>query len=296
MKAGRHHRVARSGRARRGLLAGALVAIALQCPAAEAAGCKIQTMELPVRMIGSRAVATVGINGTEVPLVVDTGAFFSMLTPSAAEQLHLSTHSLPRGMFIQGLAGKAEAQATTVDRLQLFKGELPKVDFVVGGNEDVPGTMGLLGRNILTLTDVEYDLAHGMIRLVVPNEECEKSIMAYWAVDRQVAELDLLHGFREHLPGIRARVKINDATVTALFDTGASTLLSLHAAHRAGVDDAAMKPNGKHYGIGTDSVRSWTARIAKVDFGGEAILNNELMVDDFNLPDNDMLLGIDFFL
>lgn len=274
-----------------------LLALGLQFgAAAHAAGCHLKYMELPVRMVGSRAVATLGINDTQVSLVVDSGAFFSMLTPAAAAALHLDLHPLPRGMFIQGLAGRAEAQLATVDRLQLAKDVIPHVDFVVGGNEGIPGTMGLLGRNILSFADTEYDLAHGMIRLVFPSDECEKSNMAYWAADMQVAELPLLHAFRDRAPPIRAKVKINDATVTALFDTGATTLLSLRAAHRAGLKDADLTSNGKHYGVGTDSVKSWTARIAKVDFGGEAVMNNQLVVDDYELPDNDMLVGVDFFL
>jgi tetratricopeptide (TPR) repeat protein/predicted aspartyl protease len=284
-------------RMRRGFLAAALVAIGLLGPAgAQAAGCSLKYMDLPVRMVGSRAIATLDINGSPVSLVVDSGAFFSMLTPSAAAQLKLSLHPLPRGLVITGLAGRAEAQLATVDRLQLGKGSIPDVDFIVGGNEDVPGTMGLLGRNILSFADTEYDLAHGIIRLVIPSEACEQSNMAYWAADMPVAELPLLHAFRDRSPPIRARVKINDQTVTALFDTGATTLLSLRAAHRAGVKDADLVANGRHYGIGTDSVKSWTTRIAKVDFGGEAIMNNQLVVDDYDLSDNDMLVGVDFFL
>ena len=284
-------------RARRGWLAAGLAALALQgLSASAAAACSLKYMEMPIRMVGSRAVAMLGIDGTQVPLVVDTGAFFSMLTPAAAEQLHLKTHPLPWGMRIQGLAGDAVAQVATVDRLELFKGEVPNVDFVVGGNEDASGTMGLVGRNILGLTDTEFDLAHGMIRLVIPSDDCEKSDMAYWAGGRQSTMLELLHAFRDPRPPLRALIRVNDKPVKALFDTGAMTLLSLRAAHLAGLKDADLKPKGKDYGIGTRSVDSWTARVAKVDFGGEAILNNELVVDDYDMQDNDMLVGIDFFL
>jgi tetratricopeptide (TPR) repeat protein/predicted aspartyl protease len=284
-------------RARRALFAAALAALGLQCPAgAQAAGCRLKYMELPVRMVGSRAVATLGINDTRVSLIVDSGAFFSMLTPAAAAALHLKLHPLPGGMVIRGLAGHAVAQMATVDRLQLAKDVIPNVDFIVGGNEDVAGTMGLLGRNILSFADTEYDLAHGMIHLVVPSEDCEKANMAYWAAGMQVEELPLLHAFRDPAPPIRAKIKVNDKTVKALFDTGATTLLSLRAAHRAGLKDADLTPNGRHYGIGTDSVPSWTARIEKVDFGGEAIMNNQLVVDDYDVTDDEMLVGVDFFL
>jgi len=287
----------RGRHARHGLLAAALVTIGLHGPgAAQAAGCKIQVMELPIKMIGRRAVATVHINGTEVPLVVDTGAFFSMLTPAAAEQLHLRTHSLPYGMTVLGLTGKVEARVTTVDQLEVLGGQVPNVDFVVGGNEDASGTMGLLGRNILSLTDTEYDLAHGMIRLVVPNDACDKANMAYWAGETPVAELTLLHNFREKLASFRADVKVNDKRLTAVFDSGAQTLLSLDGAHRVGIADAAMTPNGQAWGVGTAKAASWTAHVDKVDFGGEIVLNNRLLVNDFKMLDSDMLLGIDFFL
>ena len=53
------------------------------------AACQVESVELPVRMVGPRAMATVGINGTPVPLIVDSGAFFSMLTDAAAAQLKL---------------------------------------------------------------------------------------------------------------------------------------------------------------------------------------------------------------
>ena len=280
-----------------GLIAGALVAIGLQWPATGlAAGCQIKVMELPVKMVGRRAIATLGINGTEAPMVVDSGAFFSFLTEAAAEQLHLDTHPLPRGMGIFGLAGHVEARATTVRRLELLKGQIPDVDFIVGGNEDIPGTMGLLGRNILSFTDTEYDLAHGMIRFVFPSDECEKSNMAYWAGDTPVAELDLMRGFGERTPEIKARIQVNGKTVKAVFDTGATTLIALHTAQRLGVKDTDMTPNGKAWGAGIGKVDSWIARIDKVDFGGETVLNNHLVVDDFDMPDHDMLVGVDFFL
>ena len=279
-------------------IAGALLAIGLQCPAAShAAGCHIKVIELPVKMVRGRAIATVQINGTDAPMFVDSGAFFSFLTPAAAEQLHLETRALPRGLEIVGLAGKVEARATTVRRLGLVGGEFPDIQFVVGGNEDVPGTMGLIGRNILSIADMEYDLAHGMIRFVFPSDECDKSNMAYWAGEATVADLDLIRGFGERTPEIKARIQVNGKAVKAVFDTGAQTLMSLRAAHRVGVNDADMTPKGKDWGAGTDKVDSWIAHIDKVQIGGETITNNTLVVDDFEMPgDHDMLVGVDFFL
>jgi tetratricopeptide (TPR) repeat protein/predicted aspartyl protease len=278
------------------LLTGALLALGLQGVHAAEGHCAIRMLEMPVKMDGSRAVATVGINGTTVPLVVDTGAFFSMLNDAAAAQLKLKLHPLPFGMQIQGVAGRVEARATTVDHLQLLKGDLPDVDFVVGGNELEVGAMGLMGRNILGFTDTEYDLAHGVIRFIVANDDCAKANMAYWAGDTPVSEVELEHEFRQKSPAIRALVELNGHKMLALFDTGATTAVSLSAAHRAGVKDADMTPSAQVRGAGRGKVQSWTAPFDRVELGGEAVLHNRLSVADFELSDSDMLMGIDFFL
>ncbi|MDQ2928433.1 MAG: retroviral-like aspartic protease family protein, partial [Pseudomonadota bacterium] len=170
------------------------------------AGCEIQTLELPVKMVGSRAVATVGINGTPVPLTVDSGAYFSMLTDAAATQLNLPLTPSPR-LRVEGIAGKVDVQTTTVDKLRLLKGDIPRVEFIVGGNEPGAGTMGLMGRNLLSFADAEYDLAHGVIRLIVPSDGCAKANMAYWAGSSPVSEIDLITPFGAETPAIRAQVK-----------------------------------------------------------------------------------------
>ena len=278
------------------LMAGALLALGLQASHAAEGQCGIQLLELPVKMVGSRAIASLGINGTTVPLVVDSGAFFSFLTEAAAAQLHLKLHPLPFGFEVLGLVGKVDAQATTVDHLELLKGDLPGVEFVVGGNELEVGSMGLLGRNILSLTDTEYDLAHGVIRFVVPNDNCAKSNMAYWAGDTPVSEIELLHDPRQRLPAIRALVEVNGRKTAALFDTGATTTVSLHAAHKAGVKDADMTPREEMAGAGRGKTKSWTAKFDRIELGGEAVLHNRLQVGDFEMADSDMLVGIDFFL
>ncbi len=291
-----HHIDATRRVARSGLLAAALLAAGM--PAAHAAEerCSVQVMEMPVKMVGTRAIATVGINGTTVPLIVDSGAFFSMLTEAAAAQLKLKLHPLPYGLEIQGLTGKVDARMTVVDHLQLLKGDLPDVDFVVGGNEPGSGSMGMMGRNMLSFTDTEYDLAHGMIRFVFPRGDCSKTNMAYWAGETPVSEVTLMHEYREKQPSIRAVVELNGHKTTALFDTGATTSVSLHGAHKAGVEDAAMTPDGDVIGAGRGRTRSWTAAFDRVELGGEAVIHNRLEVADFDMIDADMLIGIDFFL
>ncbi len=284
-----------AGRSR---LASMLAALALLLPAATHAKCSLQTAELPVTMVGARAIATVRINGASVPLMVDSGAFYSMLTDAAAAQLNLRLVPMPRNLVVKGLGGNVPTHTTSVSKLELLGGSIPDVDFIVGGTEPGAGAMGILGRNILSAADTEYDLAHGVIRLVFPNGDCGNANMAYWAGDTPVSEIDLLrdNNDRFKLPEIRGLVKVNGKQLLALFDSGAyGTLVSLRAAHEAGVTNGDMKPSGVSYGLDGKPVKSWTAPFATIDLGGEIISNNRLRVTDYDMP-QDMLLGVDFFL
>ncbi len=274
-----------------------LAALALSMiPARASAGCKLGSLEMPVTLIGSRAAATLAINGKPVRLTVDTGSFYSMLTPAAAEQLKLRRRELPDGMRIQGLTGVIEADRANVSHLQFGAGELTDIDFIVGGNEPGGGTLGLLGRNILGLTDVEYDLAHGVIRLMFPKGDCDDTNLAYWAGGQPVAELALQHDNIAKIPAISAIAKLNGKELIVEFDTGAMTMVSLEAAQRAGVRRADMTPAGPVYGSGRGSADSWTASFGSFELGGEKISNVLVSVADFSSNSFDMLLGIDFFL
>ena len=282
-----------STRARR--IAGAIAVLALAGWMPAHARCQVETVELPVKMVGSRATATVGINGKPVPLTVDSGAFFSMLTDAAASQLDLTTKR-NAALRVEGLTGRVDTRTTVVDKLKLFKGEIDHVEFVVGGNEPGAGTMGLMGRNILWFTDTEYDLAHGAIRFHFPNDDCAKVGMAYWAGSSPVTEVDLVPDYRSKAPAIRAWVKLNGSAFVALFDSGATTVVSARTARRADVDEPRWTPAGTSYGAGRGSARLWTAPFDRFEIGNETICDNRLLVADYDLGDSDLLLGIDFFL
>lgn len=275
----------------------AVGALALLGAASAQAKCQVEYLQLPVRMEGSRAIATLGINGTQIPMVVDTGFFYSVLTRATTEQLGLRLEPLPFGFRVEGLAGYMEdPRKTTVSRVQFLGGELRNIQFLVGGNDSGLGGMGLLGRNILSVFDTEYDLAHGVIRFVFPNADCGDANMAYWAGDTPVSEIELMRDRSEQTPAIRALVMVNGHETAAMFDTGASTMVSLHAAKRAGIEETALKPLGDLYGVGKGRVKGWTAAFDSIALGGETVLHNRLEVSNFNASDFDMLVGIDFFL
>ena len=281
----------------RHLGASALLAFALNWPAASQAKCQLKAMEIPVKIVDHRAIATLTIDGAPVPLMVDSGAFYSMLTEAAAQQLHLTTHALPFDMRVEGLTGNVDVRIAKVKHLGLSGGDLQDIEFLVGGNEMGGGGMGLLGRNILALFDAEYDLAHGMIRLLRTNDDCAKTDMAYWAGDdTPVSAVELLANRWDLRPPIRTTLRLNGHEVHALFDTGATTVVSLDAAHSAGLKDADMARAGHMWGAGSGRTQAWTAAFDRVELGGETVMHNRLEVGDFQLQGAEMLVGIDFFL
>ncbi len=271
-------------------LALAFTATALQ------AQCQMRTLTLPVRIVDARPIATVGVNGTDLNMLVDSGAFFSMLPHSTAEQLKLRMRSLPDGFQVHGYTGRIEAKLTRVEKVKLQTVEIPDVDFIVGGNELGAGIQGILGRNFLSMADTEYDLAHGVVRLTFPKGDCANTNFAYWAGDAPVIEAPLVKS-DVFDTAIRVDTRINGKRVRAMLDTGAPrTALELKIARKAGVKEEALSFIGETGGAGQGKARAWVGTVALFELGGEKIQNNRIMIDDVEHADSDMLIGLDYFL
>ena len=281
-------------------LAQALLAASLTIGVASswAAPCKLRHMEMPVRLVDGRPIATLKLNGTEMPMLVDSGAFYSFLSASTAAQLDLRLRNLPPNVRIEGYAGRVvDVRIARVDTVGLLGAELPNVDFLVGGNELNAGIMGILGRNFLSAADTEYDLAHGMVRLSFPEGDCETTSFAYWAGSAPVIEVPMDSERSPRDSAIRLPVSINGAKALALLDTGApQTAMTLATARRAGIQEADLKPYGRTGGAGQGRVRTWLGKVAMFEIGGEKIANNELRIDDNDHANQDVVIGLDYFL
>ncbi len=257
----------------------------------------MENMEIPVRIVGHRPIAILTLNGVEAPMLVDSGAFHSVLSPSTAAQLNLPLRHLPFGFDIEGYTGDIEAQLTRVDRVGLRGAEIKKVDFVVGGTELGNGIMGVLGRNILSAMDTEYDLAHGVIRLSNPGKECRSANLAYWANGAPVVEAELKRRLSSRDTAIRLEVSINGKPTEALLDTGApDTALTLKSALRAGIARDSLKPYGYARGAGEGRATSYLGMVNTFEVGGEKISNIKMRIDDNDVFKEGMLLGLDYFL
>jgi len=262
------------------------------------ADCSIgRELELPVTMQGLRPVVTVQINGRDARFVADSGAFFSSISPGSAAEYGLRLEPAPPGFSWRGIGGSVNPSIATVKELSLSGVKLQNMQFLVGGSE-VGGQVGLLGQNVLGIADVEYDLAHGAIRLMKTKGCARDANLAYWSTGKNVSELEIESKADAH-SHTRGTVILNGAKIRAVFDTGSpTTILTTSAAARAGIkpDSPGVQPAGYSSGLGRQTIRTWTGPFQSLKIGdNEEIQKIRLRFGDIG-DDFDMLIGADFFL
>jgi len=250
--------------------------------------------ELPITMAGLRPLITAQVNGRDAKFLLDSGAFYSLMSTAEAADLNLKL-SVSR-MTINGVGGETRTWLTKVQDFAFLGTTFHDVVFLVSGSE--VGSSGLIGQNLLSHFDVEYDLAKAAIRLFKP-EGCSRTKLAYWtgAQGFSLMDINTIEKYNPHTIGV---AYINGQKIRALFDTGAAaSVLSLTAARNIGIDVNApgVKEAGYTYGIGRSSTKSYIVPVASFKIGDdEEIKNTRLRIADIRLGDADMLVGADFFL
>jgi tetratricopeptide (TPR) repeat protein/predicted aspartyl protease len=299
---------------RRAAWALGLMLCAIGAPALAASGkCKLGKMvEFQVTMDQQAPEIAAKINGTDVKLIIDSGAFFSSLDPGSASSLGLRLHPAPVGFYEIGVGGRVSPSLTNVDDFTVPGLTLHNLEFIVGGSHVGGGqVVGLLGRNILQVGDAEYDFAAGAAR-IMKAQDCGDTVLAYWlragesysVVDTVRAERSFIIG--SHIqsketfrPPVVAVAYVNGTPIRAMFDSGASTsFLKLKAAEKAGIkiDSPGVIPGGVSFGLGRSTVQTYLAPVSIFKIGDEEIHNTRLRLGDTELPGVDMLIGADFFL
>nr|WP_315382913.1 retroviral-like aspartic protease family protein [uncultured Sphingomonas sp.] len=273
----------------------ALLAILHAAPAL-AATCQVgQIAELHVTMKGLQPIVETTINGKPAPFLLDSGAFYSLISASVAKAMGLSVRAAPSGFYLRGVGGRADAGVATVAHFGLASADIPHVEFLVGGSDI--GETGLLGQNVLGLADIEYDLPGGAVRLFRP-KNCGNAAFAYWTAGKPFFEIPIQskEDARNHTVGT---VELDGAKIRAMFDTGATqTIVSLRAAARAGVKpgDPGVEKAGWSTGIGKHVQQGWIAPFKLLKIGNEELHNVRLRITDLGDQDTEMLLGADYFI
>jgi tetratricopeptide (TPR) repeat protein len=275
--------------------------LALAAAAGPALGeCRLTKLgELPVTMVGSAPVVSAKINGADVKLIADSGAFFSILSPAAAERLKLRVGPVPVQFHVYGVNGEARVGMTTARDFSILGNTFHNTDFLVGGSgAGGRAADGLLGQNVLNTLDAEYDLANGVIRLF-HSEGCSGGLMAYWAGKDQAFSVIPIEAVEPGSRRIESSAAVNGVKIRVVFDTGAwRSILTKRAAARAGVktDGPEVQAAGLAGGLGRKSVDTFIAPFDSFAIGQEEVKNTRLRIGDIELQEADMLLGADFFL
>lgn len=195
------------------------------------AACKLkQVAELPITIVGARPTIPVKVNGRPAQFVLDSGAFYSMLSPEAAARLGLDAHFEQSGYnsyYVRGAGGDADLKSATIDTFTLADLPFRRMQIAVAqGAGD-----GLLGQNILGVADVEYDLGEGLVRIFETPGCGGGDNLAYWAkTNPTVLNMD------DDQSKMVASGAVNGKHIRLKFDTGASySVMSLQGAAQAGV-------------------------------------------------------------
>ena len=254
--------------------------------------------EFPITMVDLRPQMTAKINGTDVRFMVDSGSFWSVISPASAAELNLSTRPAPIEFFITGANGSASTSITKVKEFTLPGVTLHNIDFLVGGSQIDSGSVGVLGQNVLHYADVEFDLRQGVVRLIKPIG-CGSKPLAYWAAKSETPYSEINIESRGQTSSAISHASINGTDIRVLFDSGAGvSTLTLKAAARVGIrpDSPGVVSGGLTGGFGRNMVPSYIAPFESFKIGDEEIRHTRLRIADLEFGDADMLIGPDFFL
>jgi tetratricopeptide (TPR) repeat protein len=276
-----------------------LVLTLIRTSMADAGHCTLVRLpDIPVTMDGLVPTVHAQINGKDALFVADSGAFFNTVAPSAVKEFQLRVDPSIVGLYLEGVGGNEHAQVAVAKTFTIFGKAWPNVEFVVAGSGYNEGrAIGLLGQNVFSVADVEYDLANGVIRLARPRDCSKDTSLAYWATE-QYSVIDIDPATPEE-PHTKSVAYLNGTKIHVIFDTGAGeSILTLKAAKRAGITPTSegVTAAGPTSGIGHKVSQTWIARFASFSIGDEEIRHAQLRFGDINLTDADMLIGADFFL
>lgn len=279
-----------------------------------AAGCQLQQIgSLPVDMQGLRPLVTTKINGVKAHFELDSGSFSSLMWSGAARRYRLPvTPVLGDSFYVSGIGGVEKAHETTIRSFEFLGYPVTNAKFLVldGGGSSPGEPAGLIGQNLLRISDVEYDLADGVVRFFKP-AGCKGRPLAYWAVSTPYTSVKLrdLYVAQYHLS---ATAIVDGHRLTVWFDTGSPrSFLSLTAAARIGITphSPGVKFLGTEGGIGGGVAKTWLVPVQSFQLGGEKVEHAHLLMAHLNYYGDyyarmgyatnsfpDMLLGDDFFL
>jgi len=248
--------------------------------------------ELALRQIHGVPLVTAMIDGAAAMLILDTGAEETVLTTAAAARLGLRGHyEYPRNLrSVSGGVATGEARLAS-----LAVGGAAATDFIVlVGSLSLPDAGGvqpdgLLGADFLSRFDIDLDLPDD--RLALYRHGCAP-LRPPWAGAYTAVSVNRSINDRLFFP-----VDLDGRQLFAFIDTGAQiSTIDAGAARALGLSPAALArdPIAVMRGVAPERIRARAHRFGRLRVGDETIRDPVMIVADLNLPDADIVLGLDF--
>lgn len=253
-----------------------------------------QLVNLPIRYTGPNLSPTIegSINGAPADMLVDTGAWASMVTRAGADKHRLQLER--SGQVSRGIGGFSRMYTARVREFRAGPAAISNNNVrVVGDMGFAPSFDAIVSAQFLLQTDLEFSLATRELKFFKPSN-CEHAMLAYW--DADAVQIPFDNRFSHHA-NPHFTVKVNGKELTAMIDSGASaSALTRDGAERAGIklDGPGVTRLPDVAGIGNKRVARWNVRPALVEIGRIAIRDADIGVLDAQDLDIDLLLGADF--
>jgi predicted aspartyl protease len=253
--------------------------------------------DLPLRMIRHHLVSAVEINGAPADLMLDTGAFGTVLTSEAVARLHLPTPDWTSAEA-RGIGGSRSLSVLQTAQFKLGSLHGRNLHFAVFDSPKVLAMSqvdGLLGMDLMSQFDIDLDLPEHKVVLYKPLGDCGHPGVV---LDQPVYGLSMEQGSDDLLAVVE--VSIAGKSLRALLDSGSPTnIIFRGASRRLGLDDSALAGDrvDQGGGIGPRAVQYRHHVIEPVTIGDLTVRNMPVEIsEERGLGDADMILGLDFFL
>ncbi|MEG1451683.1 pepsin/retropepsin-like aspartic protease family protein [Brevundimonas sp.] len=242
----------------------------------------------------SLPVIRLRVLGQPVLALIDSGAQYSVIDKALAERLTQAGHigkTFDMPMIAYGVGGQAQVGRGTTLSLDMDGVTVPSLRTAIldlgplARDADGPGVELIIGRDLLREAVVELDLPRRRVRFLDPQN---------WQADLDMRVV----ATKPVGDALGVEVSVEGAVVSAVLDTGASSLLSLSeaTAREAGILDGRAEEAGQSLVLGGVAKARWV-EVSTLTFGDEMRRNERVAVfGDSPLPNYpDALLGIGAF-
>ncbi len=120
---------------------------------------RLRLLETPITLLrkGSHFMVDASLNQQDVRLLIDTGASFTVLSRSAAQQLGLQASDAVKKIVVNTANGTTEALLYRIESMALGVFTVSSIDIAVVEQLQITGAAGLLGMNFLEQFDFRID-------------------------------------------------------------------------------------------------------------------------------------------